>query len=178
MGQKWGVRHGPPYPLDESQYSGAEKRMVRNANKEVAGYMKGRAQEYAKEEYDKRYGKDENVNDLEYWNRMRNLSREFERKPEYQQIMEQKYSEVLEREQARLEVGRKNTLIALGIVGGLLVAGGIANNAINAKAHEDIAKTAMQYRDRRDMRRVNAREAAAERKHEFNLAYGIGAKRR
>lgn len=32
-GQKWGVQNGPPYPLDESQYSGKEKKFAKNVNK-------------------------------------------------------------------------------------------------------------------------------------------------
>lgn len=175
LGQKWGVRNGPPYPLDESQYSGKERKMVRAANVEVSGYMRGKAEEYARNEYDRRYKKD-TLDDGEYQDRMRQLVREYERSPEYQSLMGQKYTEVLEREQARIDAGRKNAMIALGVIGGFLVVRGIANNAVRTavggKVRTELGKARMEFADRRDMRRVNMREAAAERRHELNLAAG------
>lgn len=173
LGQKWGVRNGPPYPLDERQYSGKERKMVRAANAEVSSYMRGKAEEYARNEYDRRYKKD-TLDDGEYQDRMHQLVREYERSPEYQSLMGQKYTEVLEREQARIDAGRKNAMIAIGAIGGFLVVRGIVNNAVRTnvrgKVRTELGKASMEFADRRDMRRVNMKEAAAERKLELKLA--------
>lgn len=35
MGQKWGVRNGPPYPLDYNDHSAAEKRAMKKEGKSI-----------------------------------------------------------------------------------------------------------------------------------------------
>lgn len=55
LGQKWGRRNGPPYPLDESDHSAAEKK---NLSKSLSGKrhkeMYGRNQKGNSEKYDKK----------------------------------------------------------------------------------------------------------------------------
>ena len=35
LNQKWGVRHGPPYPLGGGDYSPAQRKAIRNKRKAV-----------------------------------------------------------------------------------------------------------------------------------------------
>lgn len=42
MGQKWGIKNGPPYPLDAEDHSAAEKKAKKKHPTETLEYNKGR----------------------------------------------------------------------------------------------------------------------------------------
>ena len=160
LGQKWGVRNGPPYPLDESQYSGKEKRIAQRANQEVGAYMQDETDRHARTVYKERYG-DKNVGSAEYYQKLNSLRNEFMESPEYRELMSMKYSEVLNREQQIQNEGEKKTKIALGIIGAGLLVGGAIKFGAKAWAGKEIYKINAEYRDKEK-----------ERRHEYKLAYG------
>lgn len=56
-GQKWGKRNGPPYPLDEKDYSKREKKLAKEANRLKKNYEKH-------EKDPMKYGSEEYIKDL------------------------------------------------------------------------------------------------------------------
>lgn len=94
-GQKWGVRNGPPYPLDRSMMSGRERRLAAKAKKKVskaAGGISG--------------------SELD----------DYIASPEGSRLFSMKYSELLAKDMKSRERGRKIVTGALSTIGGLSLA--------------------------------------------------------
>lgn len=92
-GQKWGVRNGPPYPLDTSQMSRRERKLVSKASKDVI-----RKSNKSSEDLD-----------------------EFLKSPEYSQLLNMRYSELVSKSDVKRERHKRiaqhavrNALITIG----------------------------------------------------------------
>ena len=98
QGQKWGVRNGPPYPLDSSQMSGRERKIADKASKAVI----------------KESGK-KTVEDIE----------EYMDSPEYKDLFQMKYSELMSHDEVKRErhrrIGQRAARDALITIGALAV---------------------------------------------------------
>lgn len=133
LGMKWGVRNGPPYPLDTSQYSGKEKKLAEYANKEVKKQMKAETDRYV-DFVRKKEGNDNSQSLIDQYKRRIEIAKEFKNSLEYQDLMHARYAEILNSGNERIEQGRKNTAVALGVLGGLAVVGGVVTYKIRQDA--------------------------------------------
>ena len=124
LGMKWGVRNGPPYPLDTSQYSGKEKKLAEYANKEVKKQMKAETDRYV-DYVRKKEGIPENQSLIEQFRRRIEIAKEFENSPEYRDLMHMRYAEILDKGNDTIERGKRNTAIAVGVIGGAAVVAGV-----------------------------------------------------
>lgn len=104
IGQRWGKKHGPPYPLD-----GDESKLVSNKGSSSPGYKtKNPKMENRKESSYERYKK---------------------------QLIESGHSE---EEAEKMANGRKHAFIALGVVGGVILAAGAGLAIYNyVDSHKD-----------------------------------------
>ena len=114
-GQKWGVRNGPPYPLDFSQLSGRERRMA----KKVEKTMQKATKKYVKKEYHTRYA-DSKVGSEEKAKRMMELTNEFVNSQQYKNLMERRYTDVIMEQ--NIDDAKRPARIVNGIIGGLSAA--------------------------------------------------------
>ena len=121
LGQKWGVRNGPPYPLDESQYSGKERMFARTVN-EMAPY---RINYNVTDKALKELGKtDEESLSRDERQALLKIEQDIRNRPDFQELVNMSYNQTFEDElfKARMESGKRFTAGLVGTAVGAVLA--------------------------------------------------------
>lgn len=139
LGQKWGVRHGPPYPLDENGYPERKRAEVRRINETAKINLNNAVNNKAWVEYgnahQQRYKHQiEDVEDvLNYMNedfdnpkierKIRQIEEDIRSRPDFQNMLNQSYERAIEGEK------KEHTQRAMNFVSGVITSLGVAGGA-------------------------------------------------